>query len=106
MTSVKQGHCVLKTSPKVKSSEGSGIETDQAGQMDALLNQSSRVLSKNQEGEETDTSTRSKRDKIPAVFFYKMLLLTINIVKYAIVVNRKQSPSGKDPRQLELTHYG
>ena len=34
---------------KMKSSEGSGIETDQAGQSEALLNQSTKILHKNWE---------------------------------------------------------
>ena len=46
---------------KVKRSEGSGIETDQAEHLDALLNQSVNVLNKNHDTEETDASTTSKQ---------------------------------------------
>ena len=47
---------------KTKSSKGAGIETDQAEQLKALLNQSTKVLCKNCDTEETDSSTTSKQD--------------------------------------------
>ena len=52
----KQGQNCSKTSPKIKSSEGSGRETDEAEQLDPVLNQSAKVLNKTQEAEETDAS--------------------------------------------------
>ena len=50
---------------KVKSSEGSGIETDQAEQLDVLLNQSTKVLNKHHDTDETDASITSKWDRRP-----------------------------------------
>ena len=38
------------------------METDQPYQLDALINQSTRALNRNQEPEETDASTMSRRD--------------------------------------------
>ena len=38
------------------------METNQAEQLDTLLNQSSKVLNKSQEAEETDIWTTPKRD--------------------------------------------
>ena len=52
-----------KTSTNVKNTKGSGMETDQAEQLGGLLGQSAKVLNRNQEAEETDTSITSKRDK-------------------------------------------
>ena len=40
-----------------KTSEELGMETNQAEQLDALLNQSTRMLNKNHDTEETDTQT-------------------------------------------------
>ena len=40
------------------------METDQAEQLDALLNHSARILNKNQEPEESDVPTRAKRDNM------------------------------------------
>ena len=45
---------------KVKSSVGSGMETDQGGQLDMLLNQFMKVLNKNYNIEEADASLTSK----------------------------------------------
>ena len=42
--------------------KGSVIEADQAEQLDALLNQSAKVLNKNHDTEEMDSSTTSKRN--------------------------------------------
>ena len=50
---------------KVKSSEGSCMETDQAEQLDPLLNQSVNVLNKNHYTKVTDGSTISKQDNRP-----------------------------------------
>ena len=47
---------------KVQSGEGSGMEIDQSGQLDALLNQYVTVLNKNCDTEETNSSTTSKQD--------------------------------------------
>ena len=58
-TSVDQGD--LSTNMKVKSSEGSVIETDQGDQWDAFIDQSTKVLHKNQEAKETNTSMISRR---------------------------------------------
>ena len=41
------------------------METDQAEQLDALLNKFTKVLNRNQEAEEIDASTTSKRDNRP-----------------------------------------
>ena len=63
MTSAdKQCQSDTKTSPKVKSSGGPGMKTDQAVKYDALLNQSAMALNKNQEAKETDASPTLKRD--------------------------------------------
>ena len=56
----KQGQGESKSSPKVKRSEGLRMETDLVEQLDTLLNQSTRALNKNQEAEETDTTTLLK----------------------------------------------
>ena len=40
------------------------MESDQAEQLDALINKSAKVLNKNCETEETDVSTTSKRDNM------------------------------------------
>ena len=48
---------IAKLTDETKSIKGSGIETDQAKQLDVLLNQSAKVLNKNCNTEETDTST-------------------------------------------------
>ena len=45
---------------KMKSREGSGMESDQVEQLDMLLNQSVKVLNKKCDTEETDASTTSK----------------------------------------------
>ena len=39
------------------------METNQAEQLNAFLNQSAKVLNKNKEAEETDASTILKRNK-------------------------------------------
>ena len=49
------------TGMKVKHSEGSGMEIDQAGQLNALLNESTKVLNKNQEPKGIDSSTTKRR---------------------------------------------
>ena len=49
---------------KEKSYEESGVETDQAEQLFALLNQSAKVLNKNQETEETDALTIFRKDNM------------------------------------------
>ena len=46
-TDINLGEGDSKTSTTVKNSEGSGMKTDQAEKLDDLLNQSTRVLSKN-----------------------------------------------------------
>ena len=54
-----------KTDVNEKRIEGSGMKMDQAEQLDVLLIQSAKVLNKNEkneEAEETDTFTTSKRD--------------------------------------------
>ena len=45
---------------KIKSSEESGMETIQVEQLDALINQSVKVLNKNHDTEDTDTSNTLK----------------------------------------------
>ena len=47
---------------KAECSKGSGMEADQADQLDALLNLTTKVLNKNCDMEGTDSSTTSKRD--------------------------------------------
>ena len=51
---------IVELKDKTKGSEWSGMETDQAEQVDAPLNQSTKVLNKNCDTEETDASTTSK----------------------------------------------
>ena len=51
-----QGQAVPKTTP----SEGSGIEFNQAEQLDVLLNHSTEALNQAHETEETDASTTLK----------------------------------------------
>ena len=51
---------------KVKISEGSGMETDQAEWLDTLLNQSAKVLNKNCNTEETDISITGQQ--VPLLF--------------------------------------
>ena len=46
---------------KVNISEGSGMETDQAEQLDTLLNQSTKVLNQKHGTEEMDASTTLNR---------------------------------------------
>ena len=53
---------MTKVKDRTKSSQGSTMETDQAKQLDALLNQSVKVLNKNCDTEEIDASTTSKWD--------------------------------------------
>ena len=49
--------------------EGSGMETDQTNQLDTLSNQSAKMLNKNHDTEEMDTSTTSKHDiRFPSPF--------------------------------------
>ena len=51
-----------KTDVKVKSSEGSGMETDQTEQLDVPLTQCAKVLDKNQDAEKLHTLKISKKD--------------------------------------------
>ena len=53
---------IVELKNKTKSSKGSGIETDQAQQLDTVLNQSAKALNKNCDTEETDASTTSRWD--------------------------------------------
>ena len=50
-----------KTDVKIKKGERSSMETDQVVQLDVVLNQSAKVLSKYQEAEVTDALTTCKR---------------------------------------------
>ena len=50
------------TESRAKCSDRPGMETDQEEQLDALLNQSTKVLNNNCETEETDVSSISKRE--------------------------------------------
>ena len=56
---------ITKLNDKVKSSEGSGMVTDQAKQLNVLSNQSAEVLYKLHDDEETDDSTTPKQDDRP-----------------------------------------
>ena len=47
---------------KIKSSDGPGMETDQAEQLDVLLSQPAKIQNQNWGNEETDASMMFKRD--------------------------------------------
>ena len=60
---------IAKLKDITRSSDGLGMETDQAEQFDALSNQSAKVLHKNCDIEETDASTTSESDnRFPSPF--------------------------------------
>ena len=56
------------------------METDQAEQLDTLLNQSTKVLNKNQEAEETDALMTSKRDNRSLSLLYNQDTQTATVM--------------------------
>ena len=74
------------------------METDQAEQLDALLNQSTKVLEKNCDTEETDTSTSLKRENRSSTPFHNKDM-QIEIV----IVEKRDDTLITFGQQLEMT---
>ena len=69
------------------------METDQAEQLDALLNQSTKVLNKNHDTEETDASLTSKQvNRSPSAFDNKD-------TQTEIIMAEKRDPDSISSRQ-------
>ena len=88
---------ITESKDKIKSSEGSGMETGQVEQLDVCLNQSAKVLIKNCDTEETNMSTTSKQDnRSPSPFDSKD-------TQAEIVMAKKENNSITFGQQLENT---
>ena len=93
---------------KVKSSEGSGMETDQTEQLDELLHQSIKVVIKNHDTEETDDSMTSKQDIISEKGDFNLTSSRqqpeMTGVSKSIISPQKVAPSNADiPEPLKNT---
>ena len=74
------------------------METDQAEQLDAFFNQSAKMLNKNHDNEETDTSTTSKEDSgSPPPFDSK------DTQKGIVMAEKRDTNSITSKQQLEMT---
>ena len=90
---ISLGQVDSQTSENVKTSERSGMETDQAEQLYVLLNQSAKILNKNLDAEKRQIFQQHQREIISLLTYWiiRILKLLLWWLKRKILISHQES---------------